>query len=109
MKQSGTPFECGQGQTGGTRPSDSSDELPVTPRLKSSRQRGQSTLRHRVSPTVGVRPLARDWMVGLEEVVLVVALLDISEAVDRLRWECLGHLEVLLRKVEVATGVIGLE
>jgi hypothetical protein len=45
----------------------------------------------------------------LEEVALVVALFNFSEAVDRLRRERLGHLEGLLREVEVATGVIGLE
>ena len=48
-------------------------------------------------------------MVGLEEIAPVVALFYFSEAVDRLRRERLGHLKVLLRKVEVATGVIGLE
>src|SRR5687768_6102849 len=53
--------------------------------------------------------LARDRMVGLEKVVPVVALFDLSEAVDRLRRERLGHLEALLRVVEVATGVIGLK
>jgi hypothetical protein len=56
-----------------------------------------------------VSTLARDWMVGLEEVARVVTLFNRSEAIDRLRRERLGHLEVLLRKVEVATGVIGLE
>ena len=59
----------------------------------------------------GARPLflARDRVVGVEEVFGVVALLDLAEPVEDLWREDLGYIEGLLNEVEVAAGVVGLE
>jgi hypothetical protein len=56
---------------------------------------------------VGVTTLARDRMVGLEKVVPVVALFDLSEAVNRLCRERLGHLEALVAPLR-AVGNVGM-
>src|SRR5829696_4030470 len=48
-------------------------------------------------------------MVGSEQVMGVVALLDLAEAVDRLPRKRLGHLQALLGEVKVAPGVVRLE
>ena len=53
--------------------------------------------------------LARDRVVGVEEVFGVVALLHLTKPDKDIWREDLGYIEGLLNEVEVAAGVVGLE
>lgn len=48
-------------------------------------------------------------MVGLKDVVGVVALLDLPKAAEHIWREDLRYVKGLLDEVEVAAGVVGLE
>src|SRR5512132_2815313 len=53
--------------------------------------------------------LTGDRVVGLEEVLRVVALLNLTKAGEDIRREYVGYVEALLDVVEVAPSVVGLE
>ena|SRR6187200_1676656 len=53
--------------------------------------------------------LGGNRMVGLEEVLRVVTLLDLPQAAEDLRGEYLRDVEALLNEVEIASGIVRLE
>ena len=51
--------------------------------------------------------LTGDRVVGLEQVVRVVALLNLTKAGKNIRREYVAYVEALLNEVEVAPSVVG--